>query len=121
MNVHGFYEADKKLLTVFSETIDGIKLQQLDKIKLTNQQRAEENGEYTVKQVSSKYTILEKDPTETTKDDLNKYVCVGDPDKRTKQHCESVKKMYGIVRVYVTMNVHSISATRIIPTTEVDV
>lgn len=92
MNVHGFYEADKKLLTVFSETIDGIKLQQLDKIKLTNQQRAEENGEYTVKQVSSKYTILEKDPTETTKDDLNKYVCVGDPDKRTKQHCESVKK-----------------------------
>jgi len=97
-NIFGYYDADKKTLSIYEKMIDGIPLQIVSSIHLQNQVRSEENGYYKVLEISdepSEKTILQKTASESDTHIEPEYQCIGDSTIKNKGLCNSVYDAMG--------------------------
>lgn len=93
-NIPGFYDSSRNVFTVFTNSLDGVFMRPLDQLILKNQERTEENGNYTLTIAQDRYLQFQKDAAvlKESPEQIKKYVCVGDPLKTTKVACEQNQK-----------------------------
>ena len=91
-DIKGFYDSKSGQLFIDATTIDTFKLKKDMQVKLSNQERDEENGVYIVIHTESNKTILKKTSlTSKTEDPYNdpRYECYGQKDIKAAGLCES--------------------------------
>jgi hypothetical protein len=87
-NVPGFYNSDKQQFYTDNNPINGVPIILNDAITLSNQNREEENGEYTV--IDLKERILEKNkdiPNNESKEPSS-YICYNNPLALSENQCD---------------------------------
>lgn len=84
-NVRGFYNSDKQQFEVDDNTINGVPIILNNTITLSNQNREEENGEYTV--IDQENRILKK-IQEPSSFNSSEYVCYNNPLVLSENFCD---------------------------------
>ena len=86
-HVQGFYDSKQGVFYPDKNTIDGLRLDMISRVNLSQQDRAEENGLYETKKNGGR-RLVRVNPAAKAVDNPAAYKCVGKPDLINREQCD---------------------------------